>query len=162
MSKALMFFFAFLIGFVFFQSAIAKDFPMFRGNPQHTGVYDTKGVRDLGGLKWKFQSQGPIRSSPVIANGILYFGSGDNCLYALTVESGKMVWRFEAEGAVQSTPAISDNMVYFAARSGGLYAVDAKSGDLKWKRETTILKKEIYDLYVSSPVISGGLVYFGS
>ncbi|MGH2524519.1 MAG: PQQ-binding-like beta-propeller repeat protein [Anaerolineales bacterium] len=34
-------------------------------------------------MRWKFSSNGPITSSPVIANDIVYIGSIDHHLYAL-------------------------------------------------------------------------------
>jgi outer membrane protein assembly factor BamB len=37
-----------------------------------------------GKLKWKFRSGGPITSSPIVANDIVYIGSFDHNLYALT------------------------------------------------------------------------------
>lgn len=50
---------------------------MFRANPQHTGVYETRGVHEAGGLKWKFKTGKRVFSSPAIANGRVYFGSLD-------------------------------------------------------------------------------------
>jgi len=43
--------------------AFADD-AMFRGNPQHTGVYDAAGVPQFTKIKWQFHTQGQILSSP--------------------------------------------------------------------------------------------------
>ncbi len=36
-----------------------------------------------GALLWKFQTNGPIVSSPAIADGVVYIGSMDHQVYAL-------------------------------------------------------------------------------
>ena len=71
---------------------------MFRGNPEHTGVFQTKAPANFD-LKWVFDTASsadapvsPIISSPVIASGILYVGSSDNNLYAIDAGSGKLKW----------------------------------------------------------------------
>ena len=56
---------------------------MYRGGPERTGVYHTQGVAKLSGVKWQFQAEGPIWSSPVVADGVVYAGSTDGTLYAL-------------------------------------------------------------------------------
>ena len=74
---------------------------MFRGDVQHTGVYEAEGVPELDGVKWKFESMGSdqysltgasrnipviageVRASPAIGGGGVYFGSDDGHLYAL-------------------------------------------------------------------------------
>jgi outer membrane protein assembly factor BamB len=38
-----------------------------------------------GRLRWKFQTEGPITGTPIIANNILYFGSNDHKLYAIVL-----------------------------------------------------------------------------
>ena len=81
---------------------------MFRGDPQHLGVYVTKGVRQFKEVKWAFKAQGPVRSTPAVANGAVYFGSGDSCLYAIEGHSGREKWRFKTGGAVHSSPAVSN------------------------------------------------------
>jgi len=50
------------------QSA-AQDSPMFRGDPQHSGVYHSPGVPKLSGVKWKFHTAGRVISSPAVVNG---------------------------------------------------------------------------------------------
>jgi len=56
---------------------------MFRANLQRTGVYDTRGVHQLSELKWKFKTGDTVFSSPAFADGVVYFGSFDNNLYAV-------------------------------------------------------------------------------
>ena len=62
--------------------AFAQD-AMFRGNPQHTGVYAGAGVLQFTKIKWQFHTRGQILSSPTVAGDALYVGGGDHSLYAI-------------------------------------------------------------------------------
>jgi outer membrane protein assembly factor BamB len=152
---------------------------MFRGNPAHTGVYDTEGPRQLKGVKWAFQTGGPVVSSPTVVDGVAYVGSDDKQLHAVDVATGKEKWKFATEGIVRSTPAVVAGLVYFGSYDGVFYAVDAASGQLKWKFATPGERKfeakglhgytprtqtipDFWDLYLSSPAAADGVVYFGS
>ena len=63
-----------------------NDAPMFRGNLARTGVYKTKGVEELTNLKWEFKTEDKVWSSPAVPDGVVYCGSQDDNLYAVTVE----------------------------------------------------------------------------
>jgi len=109
---------------------------MFRGNPDHTGVYAAAGVPKFTGVKWQFHTRGQILSSPAVAGDNLYFGSGDHCLYALDLATGAQKWKFKSEGRITSSPAVSAGIVYFGSYDGNFYAVDGATGQLKWKFQT--------------------------
>src|SRR5947209_2696153 len=55
---------------------------LFRGNPRHTGVYDSV-APSLGALKWKFKTGGRIFSSPAVDSGTVLVVSNDHFLYAV-------------------------------------------------------------------------------
>lgn len=155
------------------------DATMFRGDPQHCGVYNSAGAPQLHGVQWKFHTSGQVISSPAIVGDTVYVGSTDHHLYALDRTSGTMKWKFETGSRVNSSPAIADGTVYFASYDGFFYAVDAVTGKQKWKFQTggehRFTAKHIhgsqpaaetmpdpFDFYLSSPVIAAGTVYFGS
>jgi len=152
---------------------------MFRGNPQHTGVYSGVGVPASPKLKWKFHTGGSVTSSPAVVGDTLYVGSNDRYLYALDVETGTPKWKFKTGTRVPSSPAVANGVVYFASYDGNFYAVDAANAQLKWKfpigGERRFAAKHIhgslpvgetmpdpFDFYLSSPTIWNGAVYFGS
>jgi outer membrane protein assembly factor BamB len=159
--------------------AWCADSAMFRGNAEHSGVYQTAGVMHSPSVKWKFHTNGYVNSSPAVANDMVYVGSADGGLYAVNKESGKLRWRFKTGSRVVSSPAVSGGDVYFASYDGIFYAVDAASGELKWKFKTggerrfegTHLHGSLpapetmpdpYDVYLSSPAVWHDDVYFGS
>jgi hypothetical protein len=80
--------------------APAAETTMFRGDPAHTGVYQTKGPVVMPAIKWRLKTGGPVVSSPAVADGLLYLGSGDGWLYAIEAAGGRMQWRFPTGGAV--------------------------------------------------------------
>jgi eukaryotic-like serine/threonine-protein kinase len=155
------------------------DGSMFRGNPQHSGVYDAAGVANFKQVKWKFHTAGQVISSPAVFGGTIYVGSTDGNLYAVDRESGTLKWKFDAKSRITSSPAVSGSLVYFGAYDGNFYAVDGATGQLKWKFQTAGERRyagkhlhgsqpaaetmpDPFDFYLSSPVLWNGGVFFGS
>jgi len=159
--------------------AWGQDASMFRGNPQHSGIYEAAGVPKFSRVKWKFHTGGRVFSSPAVSNGTLYAGSTDGNLYALDLEAGSQKWKFATGARVTSSPAVAGGVVYFESYDGNFYAVDAASGQLKWKFQTGGERRftakhlhgglpaaesvpDPFDFYLSSAVVWNGAVYFGS
>ena len=152
---------------------------MFRGDAAHSGVYPGGALRELHGVKWRFPTGDRIVGSPVWSDGVIYFGSDDNSVYAVDAVTGREHWKFATRGPVPCTPAISGGLVYFESYDGHFYAVEAQSGHLKWKFATGGERRfeakgihgfqpknqtipDPFDLFLSSPVVAIGAVYFGS
>lgn len=159
--------------------AFSASSPMFRSDPAHTGVCATAGPRQLKGVKWTFPTAGPVVSSPVVAGGVVYVGSDDAHLYAVDRATGALKWKFATGNLVRSTPAVANGVVYFGSYDGFFYALDAATGALRWKFETAGERKfearglhgyqprtqiipDFWDLWLSSPAVVDGIVYFGS
>lgn len=64
------------------QQRVSSDGQMFHANLAHTGVYQTKPALE-GKLLWRFKADGQIRSSPVVAGGVVYIADMDANVYAL-------------------------------------------------------------------------------
>jgi eukaryotic-like serine/threonine-protein kinase len=152
---------------------------MFRASLEHTGVYSAAAVPMFTGVKWKFQTNGRVISSPAVANGLVYVGSMDQNLYAVDQQTGALKWKFATEGPVVSSAALAGGIVYFASYDGKFYALDAATGQLKWKFETAGERRDAgrqihgllraaeimpdpWDYFLSSPAVWNGAVYFGS
>lgn len=151
----------------------------FRGDPTHSGVQASAAPRTLKGVKWHFATGDRIVSSPVWATGNIYFGSNDGHVYALDAASGRQRWAWRTEGPVPSTPAVAEGRVHVLSYDGRLHTLDAASGAPLWKFATggerrfearglhgatprTQTIADPYDVYLSSPAVVGGVVYFGS
>jgi len=95
------------------------------------------------------------KSSPTVSNEIVYVGSGDNNLYAVDIDSGKIEWSFKANGMIRSTPTVYQKQVIFGSWDGSVYSLNSTTGDLSWKFETG-------GPIVSSPAVIDSKVIVGS
>ena len=139
-----------------------------------------------GAVKWKFATGGERRfeakgihglepktqtiadqydiflSSPVVAQGAVYFGSGDGNLYALDAVSGELKWKFKTGDVVHSSPAYADGTLYFGSWDSFFYAVDAATGKEKWRfqgGEDPLIHNQVG--FQSSAAVVDGVVYVG-
>lgn len=140
---------------------------MFRADPARTGRYETRPVERLGGLRWRFSTRGPVRSTPAVSGEVVYVGSGDGHLYAVGRSCGEERWRFDAGSSVASSPAVGGGLVFFGGRDGTFFALDAETGEERWRLGTGEEVSwdwghESADIFTSSPVLWDGWVLFGS
>ncbi len=141
---------------------------MFRGDAAHTGVYDGPGLRALK-LEWRIRTGGKVRSTPVVAGGVVLFGSEDGRLYAADVATGAVRWTAELGGPVTSSPAVTGDTVLVVAADGRLQALDLATGTAKWATAAGPRVPYVqnagdprsWDFYDSSPVISGDTAIYG-
>lgn len=158
-------FFALLAGLFHTSSGFASDQSavMFRGNPQHTGVYDGKGGFPVQKERWRFKTGNVSRSTPAVADGLVYVGSHTGNLYAIDAKTGAANWVTQLGGEISSSPAVAEGMV-FVGNDAGFYALDAKSGERKWTLKTgeVVPFGHRWDYFQSSPTYLEGVVYFGS
>ncbi|MBI1390987.1 MAG: PQQ-binding-like beta-propeller repeat protein [bacterium] len=104
--------------------------------------------------RWTFQADGPVRLSPSIEGGRVYFGADDGAVYCLDLHTGLLLWRYNAAPepriipgnqrmispwAVRTGVAVIEGEAYFAAglfpeEGVFLYCLDAASGTERWKR----------------------------
>ena len=63
-----------------------------------------------------------MRSDPAVADGVVYFGSGDGNLYALSAGSGSKLAVFSTGEPIESSPAVADGRVYVGSDNHYEYA----------------------------------------
>jgi outer membrane protein assembly factor BamB/tRNA A-37 threonylcarbamoyl transferase component Bud32 len=105
--------------------------------------------------RWTFSCADEIRGSACYANGVVYFGSYDQHLYAVNAESGNLIWKYQTDGGIVSRPAVLDDSVYIGSEDNRLHVVSARSGSLLW---TYYTKGPVR----SSPFLAHGHVFIGS
>jgi len=162
-----------------FLVGLAQAQSMFRGDAAHSGVYRDAGPRQFHRVKWTFPTGDRIVSSPVYHDGVLYFGGDDGNVYAVSAADGRQIWKRRTGGPVPSTPAIADDTLYVGSYDGRFYALDSRTGATRWKFATDGERRfeakglhgmqpknqtipDAFDVYLSSPVVAAGAVYFGS
>jgi outer membrane protein assembly factor BamB len=101
-------------------------------------------------------------SSPAIAGGAVYVGSGDHHVYALDEVTGAQRWKFATGNVVHASPAVAGGTVYVGSWDRYFYALDAKSGELHWKFQTGDDRTYYNQVGIpSSAAVAGGKVFFG-
>jgi len=89
------------------------EWPMFRGNPQLTGVASGT-LPDRPALLWKFDTGEGVQSSAAIVSGAVFVGCDGGILFALDLANGAVKWRYrttwteDSSDDKQVTPTISD------------------------------------------------------
>jgi outer membrane protein assembly factor BamB len=106
--------------------------------------------------EWTFATGGSIQSQAVAVGGVLYFGSNDDNVYAVTQATGAIKWQFTTGGSVYSAPAVVGGVVYAGSSDGKVYALKASTGALMWSHATA------GSILWSSPAVANGMVYIGS
>jgi outer membrane protein assembly factor BamB/actin-like ATPase involved in cell morphogenesis len=151
-------------GSVFGAAAVGEDGTIYvgsyvgapQGGPDTDGdgfVYALDG--ETGESLWQYPVGAAVQSSPLVADGIVYFGADDGNLHAVDTATGAPAWTFSTGGVVRSSPAIEGGVLFFGSNDGNLYAVDAASQQERWRAPTG-------QADYSSPTVADGVVYIGS
>jgi hypothetical protein len=74
-----------------------------------------------GNKVWNYSTSSFVRSSPAVANRVVFIGSDNGNVYALDASSGHKMWSYMTGGAVISSPAIANGKVYVGSNDGKLY-----------------------------------------
>jgi len=93
-------------------------------------------------------------SPPPVHNGTVYFGSFDNNLYAVDVNTGRMKWKFRTgiygNGVL---PVLHNDVIYHASRDGFVYAITLEGKQI-WRFSTK------HNICV--PIVHDEKLFFGS
>ena len=119
-------------------SKAGDAWPLFRGDPQATGVAAGSLPEKLE-LLWSFSPDGwGFQSTAAIAEGMVYAGCLDGNLYAVDLASGRKKWEFPTELGFTASAAVRKGLVFIGDSDGRFYCIDAKSGKEKWHFDTEV------------------------
>ncbi len=135
-------------------SEAAGDWAMFLRDAAHSGRAEGASAGE-GRLRWRFDSEEAVVSSPAVVDGRLYVGLGDRRIVALDADSGAPLWERKVSGPVDSSPAVAGDSVFIGLRDGRALALDANSGALRWEFQTG-------GIFATAPVVDEGIAYIGS
>lgn len=106
--------------------------------------------------RWHYETESQmISASPTRANDLVYFGTQQREIVAVSAEDGTLQWSFETGGMSRSCAIVVGDTLYIGGGDEFLYAIDAETGDEVWSFETG---DDIIDL---SPTYADGIVYTG-
>ena len=117
------------------RAAARSEWRQFRGDAAQRGVAPGS-LGDDFEVRWTYEAGGAIASSPVVADGLVYFGSDDQKVHAVELASGALRWSHTTEDIVEAPPVVHEGAVYVGSYDCFLYALDAGSGELRWRFET--------------------------
>ncbi|HYO45084.1 MAG TPA: PQQ-binding-like beta-propeller repeat protein [Gemmatimonadota bacterium] len=144
----------------------ATSVTMFRGGSDHLGVSAGPAGAAYGGLLWRVRTGGPVRSSPVVAGGVLFVGSSDGRLRALDARTGELRWAADAGAPIDAAAAVAGELVLAATRAGEFLAFDRATGEVRWRVRSGAEQPLAWegmsgDLYTASPAVAGDVAVFG-
>lgn len=105
---------------------------LFRANPQRTGVYTFPGIRTQPEVKWQTKVSNTWLMPALLADGILYAGSGDGVLFAMDSQTGEQLWSNPGFGQLESTGAIAGDTIITAGYNQTVKAMDRITGEERW------------------------------
>jgi outer membrane protein assembly factor BamB len=101
-------------------------------------------------------------SSPAVAGGLVFVGSGDHHVYALEASSGALRWKRKTGGVVHASPTVAGGRVFIGSFDRTLYALEADTGAVQWTFQTGD-DPELHNQVgiASSAAVAEGRVFFG-
>jgi outer membrane protein assembly factor BamB len=130
------------------------------------GLHENRGCRffclnaDTGKETWHFETTSHTESSPCAAGGLVFFGAGDDGMYALDAATGKERWHFTEPLHVDANPLVVGDRLYCGSgtsrthKTTQIFCLDATSGKTLWRQPTQLA-------CWGSPATDGTRVYFG-
>ena len=86
---------------------------------------------DTGKILWRF-STGRAEPSPVIRDGIAYFGAENGNVYALDLDKRRPRWVFHGGVKITGSPALVGKRLYIGDYAGRVFALDTRNGHRLW------------------------------
>lgn len=112
---------------------------------------------------WQKTLPSRSESSPIIHQGVLYFGTEGAGVYAVYAKTGRTKWTAGTGGAVKGSPALVGGTLYVGDYSGRMYALWAKTGRQRWSAGTSGSKFGFSSgQFYSTPAVGFGRVFAGN
>lgn len=94
-----------------------------------------------GSVLWTFPTRIENIAEPLYHDGLVYFLTGANTLYAVDAESGKQAWLYSRQDSQAisirggSKPVFQNGNLYAGFSDGAVVALNAKTGAPKWEKQ---------------------------
>jgi alcohol dehydrogenase (cytochrome c) len=136
---------------------------------------DTSNVSQLKGI-WRTHLNGSgvgakysAEGQPVVYKGVIYISTGEDDVFAISVETGKILWEYQSGisqkittvccGWLNRGVAIGDGRVYIGQLDGKVVALDQTTGKQVWSRQ--LVKWQLGQTITAAPVYIDGKIYIG-
>jgi len=135
------------------------------GGERASRILEHQVLDKLGIGEFDFDESAP---QPVLADGVVYVGSGDGSFHAVDAASGRRIWRFAAgvtvapvpwnshgEAKVRTTAALDGSRVVFGSFDHNVYSLERSTGKEVWRKDT-------HAEVTGAPVLVGGRLIVGN
>ncbi len=113
-----------------------------------------------------------IQATPIVMDGVLYYVSADNNVWAVDASTGETKWHYAAkldpvvtEVFYQSASrgvTVGRGKVYLGTLDGRMVALDQKTGKELWSTQLTNMREEYGALFSSPPQLAGDILFGGT
>ena len=110
--------------------------------------------------KWRFWAK-PIESTPLYHRGVLYFGSWDRNVYAVSARTGKKIWSFQTDGKVNTSAVYSKGRIFIATDGGSVYALGVRNGRQAWRAHSQS-RFGSREFFYATPTVAYGRIFIGN
>lgn len=133
----------------------STDITLYRGNPQRTGVFNFPAIRQDPSIQWQTRLSSTWLMPPIVADGILYTGSGNGTLYAVDVQTGEKIWSTDGFSQLENSGAVAGDTLVAGGYDQRIRALDRHTGDVLWSFNTVFPVQ-------ASPLIIDDRVYIAT
>jgi alcohol dehydrogenase (cytochrome c) len=130
---------------------------------QLRGVWETR--LDQSGVAAKYSGE----ATPVVHDGVIYIATGNDDVFAISVEDGRHLWKYESGipqdinticcGWTSRGVGLGDGQVYVGQLDGRLVALDQRTGRKNWEVEIGDWRRG--ETITAAPLYYDGRVYIG-
>ncbi len=113
-----------------------------------------------------------LQATPIVQDGVLYYISAYNNVWAVDAASGKTLWRYEPKldpisrqsfyAAASRGVTVGRGKVFVGTLDGRFVALDQKSGKELWSTQLSDLKTQYGALFSSPPQLAGDVLFGGT
>jgi len=111
--------------------------------------------RSNGRVRFAYRIGSPIESSPIVRDGVDYFGAWNGNVYALDLRRRRLLWRFRSGHKITSSAALAGRSLYIGDYGGRILSLWPGSGRVRWIRR---VDGRIY----GTPAVARGRVFVPS
>jgi polyvinyl alcohol dehydrogenase (cytochrome) len=127
-----------------------------RTNPAETHISPDNVARLA--PRWHIDGLSAVTGTPVVVDGVVYFGDWSGVFHALRTSDGTEIWSRPLGSPIRPSALVAGDRVYAAESDGTLTAMRRDTGDVVW---TATLDTQPLLSIDSSPVLAGNTIVIG-
>ena len=113
-----------------------------------------------------------LQATPIVIDGVLYYISADNNVWAVDAATGKTIWHYAAKldpvvkkvfyQSASRGVTVGRGKVFVGTLDGRMLALDQKTGKEVWSTQLTDMNKEFGALFSAPPQLAGNILFGGT